>query len=140
MKSRWISSWIKKISLKERENSFCRPTWGHFLCLKRRMKRFFQRRDKTHLWAHKRTFCMCEEWVVSFLDENIFLKGKKNSLVGLQVEFSYLHGFIYLFIGWKICGQCGTKPTCELTHGLFAFVGGGGGWRWFFIWMKIIFL
>jgi len=49
---------------------------------------------------HNRTFPMCEEWVVSFLDEKIFFKeGKKNSLVGLQVEFSYLHGFIYLFIG-----------------------------------------
>jgi hypothetical protein len=41
---------------------------------------------------HNRTFPMCEEWAVSFLDEFFILKeGKKNSLVGLQVEFSYLH-------------------------------------------------
>jgi hypothetical protein len=49
---------------------------------------------------HNRTFPMCEEWVVSFLDEKIFFKeGQKKFTCGAPSGI-FLLTWIYLFFFW----------------------------------------
>ncbi len=111
VKSRWFICWITRPFLNE----------GKIL---------------TH--KHNRTFPMCEEWVVSFLDEKIFLRrAKKIHLWGSKWNFLTCMDLFIYFLDEKFVVNEGQNQGCELTHGLFML---GGSKRWFVIWMTISFL